>query len=50
MTNASREYPRTVSCNGSTVELSLMSASDVADLKAFVASLSAVESPIAGSK
>ena len=39
MTNASREYPRTVSCNGSTVELSLMSASDVADLKAFVASL-----------
>ena len=39
MTNASREYPRTVSCNSSTVELSLMSASDVADLKAFVASL-----------
>jgi len=37
--NVPRKYPRTVSCNGSTVELSLMSPGDAADLKAFVASL-----------
>jgi L-amino acid N-acyltransferase YncA len=39
MNNASREYPRTVSCDGSAVELRPMSSGDVAGLKAFVASL-----------
>ena len=39
MNDVSREYPRTVSCNGAKTELHLMSADDTADLKTFIASL-----------
>ena len=39
MNGVSRGYPRTVSCNGATTELRLMSSSDVPDLKTFIASL-----------
>ena len=39
MNRVSREYPRTLSCAGSAVELSLLSAADAADLKAFIATL-----------
>jgi len=39
MNDVSREYPRTVSCNGATMELRLMSSDDAADLKTFIASL-----------
>ncbi|MCC8961389.1 GNAT family N-acetyltransferase [Bradyrhizobium sp. Pear76] len=39
MKNVRRDYPRTVACNGTTVELSLLSSRDAADLKAFVATL-----------
>jgi RimJ/RimL family protein N-acetyltransferase len=40
MMNASREYPRTVSC-GSPVELRLMSSNDAAELSTFIGSLPA---------
>lgn len=39
MNGVSREYPRTVPCNGTTTELRLMSSSDVPDLKTFIGSL-----------
>lgn len=39
MDSGSRDYPRTVACNGATVELRLLSSKDTADLKAFVATL-----------
>jgi N-acetylglutamate synthase-like GNAT family acetyltransferase len=39
MNDASREYPRNISCNGAKTELRLMSADDTADLKTFIASL-----------
>ena len=39
MNSVPRDYPRTVACNGATVELSLLSSKDTTDLKAFVATL-----------
>lgn len=41
MNSVARDYPRTVSCNDATVELSLLSAADGEALKAFVATLPA---------
>ncbi len=39
MTDAVRAYPRSVSCGGKTIELSLLTAQDQADLEAFVATI-----------
>lgn len=39
MTSHQRDYPRTVSCDGSAVELRLLSSDDLAGLRSFIASL-----------
>jgi N-acetylglutamate synthase-like GNAT family acetyltransferase len=40
MNEAPRAYPRTVNCDGSMVEISLLTPADGADLRAFIATLS----------